>query len=96
MSEISAKGSECSNLVYRGCSGHIHILYTIMNWLYNNKEVIELPEDCAGFVYQITNTTTGRKYIGKKLLLKVKSLMHTGKSIPIISPEHRSNPLFIA
>lgn len=25
--------------------------------------------------------------LGKKLLLKVKSLMHTGKSIPIISPE---------
>jgi len=36
-------------------------------WFYENKEVIELPEDCAGFVYQITNTTNGRMYIGKKL-----------------------------
>lgn len=27
----------------------------------------ELPEDCVGFVYMITNTVTGRKYIGKKL-----------------------------
>ena len=36
-------------------------------WLYENKEVNELPEDCAGFVYQITNTTNGRMYIGKKL-----------------------------
>jgi hypothetical protein len=26
-----------------------------------------LPEDCAGFVYLITNTTNDRKYIGKKL-----------------------------
>lgn len=29
--------------------------------------VQQLPEDCVGFVYLITNTTTGRKYIGKKL-----------------------------
>ena len=27
----------------------------------------ELPEDCVGFVYLITNLTTQRKYIGKKL-----------------------------
>ena len=26
-----------------------------------------MPEDCAGFVYEITNKLTGRKYIGKKL-----------------------------
>ena len=37
------------------------------NWLYNGKEVLELPEDCVGFVYLITNTTNDRKYIGKKL-----------------------------
>ena len=36
-------------------------------WLYENKEVNELPEDCVGFVYQITNTTNSRMYIGKKL-----------------------------
>ena len=36
-------------------------------WFYENKEVNELPEDCVGFVYQITNTTNGRMYIGKKL-----------------------------
>ena len=35
-------------------------------WFYENKEVKELPE-CVGFVYQITNTTNGRMYIGKKL-----------------------------
>ena len=27
----------------------------------------ELPENCAGFVYEITNIVNGRKYIGKKL-----------------------------
>ena len=36
-------------------------------WLYNNKSIKELPEDCVGFVYLITNTTTGRMYVGKKL-----------------------------
>ena len=36
-------------------------------WYYNDKPVTELPEDCVGFVYLITNTTNNRKYIGKKL-----------------------------
>ena len=38
-----------------------------MSWYYQGTIVEELPEDCVGFVYIITNTTTGRKYIGKKL-----------------------------
>ena len=38
-----------------------------MTWLYQNQPVETLPEDCVGFVYLITNITTQRKYIGKKL-----------------------------
>ena len=38
-----------------------------MTWCYQEKEIIELPEDCVGFVYLITNIATGRMYIGKKL-----------------------------
>lgn len=38
-----------------------------MHWTYEGKPVTDLPEDCVGFVYLITNTITGRKYIGKKL-----------------------------
>lgn len=38
-----------------------------MTWYYNGQEVTELPKDCAGFVYLITNTTNGKMYIGKKL-----------------------------
>jgi hypothetical protein len=38
-----------------------------MVWLHENTHVEQLPEDCVGFVYQITNTVSGRKYIGKKL-----------------------------
>ena len=38
-----------------------------MNWIYNGKDITSLPEEVVGFVYEITNTTNGRKYIGKKL-----------------------------
>lgn len=38
-----------------------------MSWLFESVTVETLPEDCAGFVYLITNNITGRKYIGKKL-----------------------------
>jgi hypothetical protein len=36
-------------------------------WTFNNEIVEELPETCVGFVYIITNLSTGRQYIGKKL-----------------------------
>ena len=38
-----------------------------MNWTYQGNLVNELPDDCEGFVYLITNLTNNRKYIGKKL-----------------------------
>jgi hypothetical protein len=38
-----------------------------MSWLYESQTVEQLPNDCIGFVYLITNNLSGRKYIGKKL-----------------------------
>ena len=38
-----------------------------MDWTFNNKVVDALPDDCEAFVYLITNTTSDKKYIGKKL-----------------------------
>jgi|TARA_B110000977_G_scaffold60790_1_gene82537 hypothetical protein len=38
-----------------------------MQWTYQNKKIEDLPTDCEGFVYLITNLTNDRKYIGKKL-----------------------------
>ena len=38
-----------------------------MTWFYQNMLVEQLPENCVGFVYLITNTATDRKYVGKKL-----------------------------
>jgi len=50
-----------------------------MTWLYNNQTVDSLPDDCVGFVYLITNTTTGRMYIGKKLAKFSKTTQRTVK-----------------
>jgi hypothetical protein len=38
-----------------------------MTWYFQNEIIESLPEECVGFVYLITNLTSGRKYIGKKL-----------------------------
>ena len=38
-----------------------------MHSTYQGKTVENLPEDCEAFVYLITNTTNGMKYVGKKL-----------------------------
>ncbi len=47
--------------------------------MYRNNEVKELPEDCVGFVYIITNLTNGKKYIGKKLAKFSKTTYKTVK-----------------
>lgn len=53
-----------------------------MTWTYNKQVISELPDDVIGFVYLITNLTTGRKYIGKKLakFSKTRYKMHTQKN----------------
>ncbi len=38
-----------------------------MTWLFEGNSINELPEDCVGYVYLITNNVSGRRYIGKKL-----------------------------
>lgn len=50
-----------------------------MVWLYENKQIDVLPEECVGFVYLITNNLTGRKYIGKKLAKFSKTTYKTVK-----------------
>lgn len=54
----------------------------MLPWTYSGEIVTELPEDCAGFVYLITNTQSGRMYVGKKLakFSKTKYKMHTQKN----------------
>ena len=50
-----------------------------MTWTYQGQVVNELPEDCVGFVYCITNITSGRQYIGKKLAKFSKTTYKTVK-----------------
>jgi hypothetical protein len=50
-----------------------------MSWTYQNQLINELPEDCVGFVYLITNNISGRKYIGKKLAKFAKTTYKTVK-----------------
>ena len=50
-----------------------------MLWTYKGQEVIELPEECIGYVYIITNLTNNKKYIGKKLAKFAKTTYKTIK-----------------
>jgi hypothetical protein len=50
-----------------------------MTWTYQGTVIEELPEDCVGYVYIITNILTGRKYIGKKLSKFSKTTYKTVK-----------------
>jgi hypothetical protein len=50
-----------------------------MTWTHEGVIVSELPEDCIGFVYLITNTVSGRMYIGKKLAKFSKTTYKTVK-----------------
>lgn len=50
-----------------------------MTWHYRGKVIENLPEDCVGFVYLITNTVSGRMYIGKKLAKFSKTTYKTVK-----------------
>ena len=53
-----------------------------MQWTHKDQPVSQLPTDCAGFVYLITNTVSGRMYVGKKLskFKTTRYKMHTQKN----------------
>lgn len=43
-------------------------------WFYNNKEFTsEMIEDYVAFVYEITNLTNGKKYLGKKKFIQTRT-----------------------
>ena len=51
-----------------------------LNWTYNDIEFTEdMIGDNYGFVYEITNLTNNRKYIGKKFFYSMKSKQVKGK-----------------
>ena len=48
-------------------------------WLYENKEYDETPEEYQGFVDEIEERSTGKKYIGKKNFWRPKILPKNSK-----------------
>jgi hypothetical protein len=58
-----------------------------LNWKYNNTDFTEdLIGDNYGFVYEITNLTNNKKYIGKKLFYFAKTKQVKGKKKKIKVP----------
>ncbi len=51
-------------------------------WIFNDKpmEIDDFPEGTVGFVYEITNTINGKKYIGKKILQSAKKKLVNGRN----------------
>jgi hypothetical protein len=52
-----------------------------MTWTYNKEPLTEIPGGYVAFVYLITNTVTGKKYIGKKLFKFTRSTKKKGKRV---------------
>lgn len=52
-----------------------------MTWTYNNEPLTEIPDGYEAFVYVITNTITGRKYVGKKLFKFTRTSKKKGKRV---------------
>ena len=60
-------------------------------WIYNNKEFIPTPDildKCVGFVYIVTNCTTMKRYVGKKLFTMAKTKQVKGKRKKIRAPSN--------
>lgn len=49
-------------------------------WVFSGKPLDEVPDGAVGFVYLITNRSTGRRYVGKKSFTMQKVRRKAGKS----------------
>ena len=55
-----------------------------MPWLYKGEVFTdEMVEDYVGFVYEITNLTNGKKYIGKKRFTQTRKKVSAKKKRPV-------------
>ena len=57
-----------------------------MTWFYDGKPFEEPSEEHYGFVYKLTNITTGKAYIGKKLFWFKKTKVLKGKKKRYLAP----------
>jgi len=55
-----------------------------MNWTHNGEEITEhsqFPENTFGFIYRITHLSSGKSYIGKKVLIHNRKVKVTKKDL---------------
>ena len=45
-----------------------------MNWMYKGEPMLEMPTNCIGFVYLITDHKNNMLYVGKKLAITTRKL----------------------
>ena len=62
-------------------------------WIYQNNEIKELtdmPEHTFGFIYEVTHTPTGKKYLGRKQLISVTRKLLGKKELALITDKRSS------
>ena len=62
-------------------------------WFYQNeeiKEISDMPLSTFGYIYEITHTPTGRKYLGKKQLISVQKKALGKKELALITDKRSS------
>ena len=62
-------------------------------WLYKEKEIkelIDMPENTFGFIYEITHISSGKKYLGKKQLMSVTNKALGKKELALITDKRAS------
>lgn len=66
----------------------IHSIQVVAKWVYNGHEISEndVPEGALAFVYKITETSTGKLYVGKKSFYFTKTRQVKGKKKKVKVP----------
>ena len=57
------------------------------HWLYENKTLNTIPNGHFGFVYLITNLSSGRKYIGRKYFYSTRRIKVKGSNLGLTVTE---------
>ena len=68
-------------------------MVTIPTWIYKGKVITELsdmPENTFGFIYEITHTLSGRKYLGRKQLISIQKKALGKKELALIIDKRAS------
>jgi hypothetical protein len=68
-------------------------MITIPTWIYKGKiitELLDMPENTFGFIYEVTHIPSGRKYLGKKQLISVQRKALGKKELALIVDKRAS------